>query len=141
MKCHFGTPLLLLPGRGRFNHPFEPLHWVRSPLAQHSDVAALGLQLRRKAEIIIPADEFESPAELYQGQEFLREKDLGGNPAVDDRRRPVVIDGESQALVISLRDRIGQLGAVAGMYGHSAFAPGPASLVVVENPKPDEAVQ
>jgi hypothetical protein len=36
-----------------------------SSLAQQSDVAALGLQLCGEAEIIVPADEFESSAELY----------------------------------------------------------------------------
>src|SRR5580693_8590683 len=53
----------------------------------------------------------------------------------------MVIDCEGQTLVIGLQYRIGQFGAVAGMYGHPAFAPGPASLVVVNTPKPEKAVQ
>jgi hypothetical protein len=47
-------------------------------------MAAFGPEFCGKAEVIVPAKEFEPSAQLYKGQKFLREKYLGGNPAVDD---------------------------------------------------------
>src|SRR6516162_4829235 len=102
---------------------------------------ALRLQFCGKAEVVVTAEEFEPSAELYQGQELLGKKYLGRDPAVDDHGLSMIIDSEGQAFVIGLRHRVGQLSAVAGMYRHPTFAPGPASLVVMKNPKPDKAVQ
>src|SRR4051812_21532034 len=113
----------------------------QSASPQNSQVASVRLQFRGKAEIIVPAEEFEPSAELYERQKFLRKKYLGENPPVDDHGLSIVIYGEGQTFVIGLRHRIGEFGAVAGTHRHPAFAPGPAAFVVVENPKPDKAIQ
>src|SRR5208282_620034 len=67
--------------------------------------------------------------------------DLRRDPSFYDQVLAVIVDGEGQTLVIGLRYRIEQLGTIAGVHPHTAPSPGPASLVVVENPKPDKAVQ
>ena len=56
-------------------------------------MATLRFQLCGKAEVVVPAEEFEPSAELYEGQEFLWEKYLNRNAAVDDHGKTVVIDG------------------------------------------------
>ena len=76
-------------------------------------MAAVGLELCSKAEIIVPVDEFEASAELHQRPKLLREKHLGRHPTIDDEGLSMVIYCEGQALVIGLRDRVRQLGAVA----------------------------
>src|SRR5260370_41862463 len=102
---------------------------------------AIRLELCGETEIIVPAHKFESSAEFDEAEELLWEKDLRGDPSFDDDVLAVIIDGEGQTLVIDLRHRVEQFGTVAGVYCHAAFLPRPASLVVVENPKPHKAVQ
>src|SRR5712671_1746367 len=99
------------------------------------------LELCGEAEIIVPADEFEPFTQLDQAEKLLRKKDLCGDPSFDDRLPAVVIHSEGQAFVVALRDRIEQLGTIAGAHRHPALPPGPASLVVVKNAKPHKAVQ
>src|SRR6516164_4119446 len=113
----------------------------RSSFPQDHQMPAVRLELRGEAEIIVPADEFEPSAELDEAEELLREKDFRRDPPFDDHILTMIIDREGQTLVIGLRDRIEQLGTVAGVYGHTRFPPDPASPVVVEHAKPDKAVQ
>src|SRR5260370_20933187 len=101
---------------------------------------AIRLELCGEAEIIVPADEFKSSAELDEAEELLWEKDLRGDPSFNDDVLAVVIDSEGQTLVVGLRHRVEQFGTVAGVYSHPPFLPRPASPLVVENPNPPKAV-
>src|SRR5215470_13559662 len=73
-------------------------------LSQDHDVPALRPEFRAETEIIVPANEFETAAQLGQAQEFLREEDLRRHTAGNDELVSAVIDAKRQALVISLRD-------------------------------------
>ena len=101
---------------------------------------AVGLDQCGKAEIVIPADEFKSSTQFDEAEKLLREEDLRRDPSFNDHVFAVIVDGEGQAFVVCLRYRIEHLGAIAGVHSHPISLPGPASPVVVENPKPDKAV-
>src|SRR6266851_3952643 len=102
---------------------------------------AIRLELCGETEIVVPADKFKSSAEFDEAEELLWKEDFRGDPSFDDDVLAVIIDGKGQTLVIGLRHRVEQFGTVACVYSHTAFLPRPASLVVVENAKPDKAVQ
>src|SRR5215207_8635199 len=111
---------------------------VRLTPAQDRDVPTFRPQRRRKVEIVEPADEFETAAELDQGQELLREEDLGRNPAFDAVACAVVVDLERDELVVGLRYRIDQLGAIGHAHSDAAAPAGPAPPVVAPDLEPDD---
>src|SRR6516164_5373941 len=102
---------------------------------------ALRLDLGGEAEIVVPTDEFKSSAQFDEAQKLLREEDLRRDPSFHDYVLPVIVDGEGQPLIVDLRNRVEDLSAIAGMNPYTASLPDPASLVVVEDTKPDKAVQ
>src|SRR5215207_4181988 len=114
---------------------------VRLTPAQDRDVPTFRPQRRRKVEIVEPAGELETAAELDQGQELLREEDLGRDPAFDAVARAVVADVERDELVVGLGDRIDQLGTVSHAHADLAAPSAPAPPVVAPDLEPHDAVE
>ena len=94
-----------------------------------------------ETEIVVPTDEFKSPAQFDETEKFLRKKDLRRDPSFNSHVFAVIADAKSQVFIIGLGDRIEDLGSISGMNPDTASLPDPASLVVVEDTKPDKAVQ
>src|SRR6516164_9820457 len=109
--------------------------------AQDHLMPAFRLDRRGEAEIVVPANKFKPPACLYQTEKLLREEHLRRNSSFDGHVLAAIADGKCQTLVVGLRHRIKNLRTIAGVHAHAVLSPGPASLVFVENSKPDKAVQ
>ena len=103
-------------------------------------MATFGPDICGEAEIVVPADKFESFAQFYKTEKLLRKKYLRRNSALDNQAVPVIIDRESQTFIISLCDWIDHFSPIAGVYLHTVSLPDPASFVVMKNAKPDKAV-
>jgi len=103
-------------------------------------VPAVRPGFRGEAKIVVPADEFESPAQFNKAEKLLREKDFGWDSSFNDHAVSVIIDGESQTFILRLRNLVDHLSSIAGVYPHTVSLSNPASLVVVKNTKPDKAV-
>ena len=101
---------------------------------------ALRPDFRGKAEIVVPADEFESPAQFNEAEKLLREKDFGRDSSFNDHAVSVIIDRESQTFIVGLCNLVDHLSSIAAVYPHTVSLPNPASLVIVKNTKPDKAV-
>ena len=93
-----------------------------------------------EAKVVVPADEFESPAQFNEAEKLLWKKDFGRDSSFNDHVVPMIIDGKSQRFIVGLRGQVDHLSAIAGVYPHTVSFPNPASLVVVENTKPNKAV-
>src|SRR5437870_4373423 len=86
----------------------------RLALTQDYQMPTLRLDLCGEAEIIVPADEFKSPAALDQGKKLLRKKNFYEDPPFDSHVDAVIIDAEGEKLIVGLGNRINHFGAVAG---------------------------
>src|SRR3954452_14095709 len=94
-------------------------------LANDNGMSAFGRYRRVQVEIVEPADELER-AGLDEAEELLREEDLGRYPALDLVDRAAVVHVEGDELVVGLRDRIVDLGAVGHPHRYAAAPPRPA---------------